>query len=136
LGTPYAVVTDGDPNAGKGRTGADRVKALAKAVQDGGTHDPEDLGIFFGKLTFEADLFDASEANRTAMFDALESLSRTDRAREKVTESRDRSDFNGEDFLQLIPSVQKGRFAQRLASSAAQIDAPDYVGRALKHLMA
>lgn len=136
LGTPYAVITDGDPEAGKGKTGADRALALARALDEEGA-DPEGVGIFCGDVTFEVDLFDASSDNEAAMFDALETFSLSNSAREKIAEAREAGNMVGKDFLPSIGvgALTKGRFAQRLASSFESLDAPDYIERALDHLM-
>jgi len=114
IGTPYAVVTDGDPGAGAGRTGAARVRKLAEAIgQD--PADPEAAGLFCGSTTLEADLFDESHANARAMVKALLTmpLNVTERTRIKSAFA-DRS-LTGESFLPYI-AKRKGRFAQRVAS--------------------
>lgn len=134
LGTRYVVITDGDPKAGKGKTGAERAAALAKALGEEGVN-PKDLAIFCGDVTFEVDLFDASSDNEAAMFDALQTCGLSKPAREKIAEARDAGNMVGEDFLRYMGTLTKGRFAQRLASSFESLDAPDYIERALDHLM-
>lgn len=135
IGTPYAVITDGDPEAGKGKTGAERAAALAKALGEEGT-DPEKLGIFCGDTTFEADLFDASWDNDAAMLEALQSFQLSAKTKERLAEAHGARNMTGETFLAFVGGLMtKGRFAQRLASSAESLDAPEYVDRALKHLL-
>lgn len=134
LGTPHAVVTDGDPKAGKGKTGDDRLAALLKALGEDGAQ-PEDVGLFRGAETFEIDVFDASEANEEAMFAALASL-RGPLAAKRIMAKHDAGDVTGDQFLDLVEAGStKGRFAQRLASLSDHLDAPDYLERALEHLM-
>ena len=55
LGTRCAVITDGDPRGPLSRTGANRVRVLAKAVS-GDDVDPEEIGFFHGEHTLELDL--------------------------------------------------------------------------------
>jgi putative ATP-dependent endonuclease of OLD family len=134
LGTPYAVITDGDPEAGDGRTGPERVQRLADAlVGEGG--DPKELGLFCGETTFETDLFEATEGNRSAMFDALLSFGRSDRTTARLTAAREDGSMTAEAFLGYIERLSKGRFAQRLAASTEALDAPAYAQHALQHLM-
>lgn len=73
LGTPFAVITDGDPTAGSGRTGEDRVRRLAERL-DADDADPVRLGLFHGDTTFETDLYEASADNATSMLTALASF--------------------------------------------------------------
>jgi putative ATP-dependent endonuclease of OLD family len=134
LGTPYAVITDGDPTAGTGRTGADRLARLAQAVGSDATA-PEELGFFRGDDTFETDLFAVSDENRAAMLDALATYPWSDRRRARIEEARTSGDFTGEDLLGYVDDLSKGRFAQRLAAGTAALDAPSYITRAVEHLM-
>lgn len=135
IGTPYAVITDGDPDAGKGKTGAERAAAVAKALGEEGT-DPEQLGVFYGDTTFEVDLFDVSHENDAAMVKALKSLRPGPKTKKRLTEAHDAGDLTGETFLAFIDGfTTKGRFAQRLASSCESLDPPAYVDRALGHLL-
>jgi putative ATP-dependent endonuclease of OLD family len=77
LGTPYAVITDGDPDVGTGRTGAERVQRLADVLaedEDEETEaeaDPENFGLFHGESTFETDLYETSDENRATMLATL-----------------------------------------------------------------
>lgn len=127
LGTPHAVITDGDPTAGSGKTGAERLLKLAGAVGEDST-PPEDLGFFCGDETFETDLFSASDANRAAIIAALKTYKWSPRRRQRIGDEMD--------VLPYLEIVGKGRFAQRLATTAESLDAPDYIDQALKHLMA
>jgi putative ATP-dependent endonuclease of OLD family len=133
IGTPHAVITDGDADKGTGRTGADRVRKLATAVA-GDDAEPEQVGLFHGATTFEADLFDASEDNRSAMFAALLALSWTDSARQKIVAARDEQSISGADFLGYVDRAGKGRFAQRLATLSKDLQHPSYIERGLAFL--
>jgi putative ATP-dependent endonuclease of OLD family len=127
LGTAHVVITDGDPAAGTGRTGAERLAALVKDLgKEGAT--PEDLGFFCGTRTFETDLFDASDANRGKIVAALRTF--------EWSEHRAAGIGSDMDLLSYVDVVSKGRFAQRLATTANSLDAPKYIERALEYLMA
>jgi putative ATP-dependent endonuclease of OLD family len=134
LGTPHAVITDGDPAAGTGRTGPDRLARLATAVGADGT-PPEQLGFFSGDATFEVDLLAASEANGIAMLDALETFAWSRSREGRIAEARTNGDLTGEELLGFVDTVSKGRFAQRVATTATSLDAPAYIRRALEHVM-
>jgi putative ATP-dependent endonuclease of OLD family len=134
IGTPYAVITDGDPGAGKGRTGAERLAKLAALVGKA-NQSPEKLGLFAGDETFESDLFDASHDNEAAMFSALESFTWAAKSKQKIAAARKSGETTGEEFLAWVTTIGKGRFAQRLAAADTPLDPPVYVRNALKHLM-
>ncbi|MFL5899079.1 MAG: ATP-dependent nuclease [Solirubrobacterales bacterium] len=134
IGTPHAVITDGDPNAGSGQTGADRAEKLTEVLGAAGT-DPGELGIFVGDTTFESDLFDASDKNAEAMVEAAGDLELTGPQQKKFEEAKSDGGFDGSDYLDLLAG-RKGRAAQRLAARVEELDAPPYIERALKHLMA
>lgn len=97
---------------------------------------PEQLGFFSGDDTFEVDLLEASEANGIAMVDALGTFAWSQNREDRIAEARRNGDLTGEELLAFADAVSKGRFAQRVATTAASLDAPGYVRRALDHLMA
>jgi putative ATP-dependent endonuclease of OLD family len=134
LGTPYAVITDGDPDAGSGRTGPERMQRLADALAGEGSN-PKELGLFCGETTFESDLFEVTEDNRSAMLNALLSFRRSDSMRAQSATPQGDASMAAETFLRYVERVSKGRFAQRLAASTETLDAPAYVQHALEHLM-
>jgi hypothetical protein len=70
------------------------------------------------------------------MLAALQSFQLSANTRERLDEARGAGDMTGEAFLAFVGRIMtKGRFAQRLASSSESLDAPEYVDRALKHLL-
>lgn len=125
IGTPYSVITDGDPEAGRGKTGAERVSKLAAKVDDGRT--PQELGLFCGTDTLEVDLYEASTANQEAIRAALTTF--------RWPEPRARAIQAGFDLMPYVEAVGKGRFAQRLTMTARALDAPEYVSEAIEHLL-
>jgi putative ATP-dependent endonuclease of OLD family len=131
LEIPWAVITDGDPNAKGVRAGVRRANRLLTRLNSDA--EPEDEGIFVGKTTFEYDLFLASDGNAAAFVDALEGLGLSAPRAATVASWREEEESPAaEDFLPVISAAGKGRLAHRLARS--QLDAPDYVARALRYL--
>ncbi|MBH0781877.1 ATP-dependent nuclease [Nocardia bovistercoris] len=133
IGTPYAVITDGDPSAGTGKTGADRARKIAVALGED-PNLPESFGVFYGVETLEADLYDTSDNNATAMMDALLSFKWSAAKAKGFRDSRDSGNLRGSDFVGYVKKM-KGRFAQRLTAQCPRLDAPEYVTRALSHLI-
>lgn len=133
LGTPYAVITDGDPDKGKGRTGAERAARIAELVGPVGA-TAATLGLFAGDTTFETDLFETTPQNSAKMFNALRSLASSEEARKWLDNQRENGTLTAERFLGLVDRVGKGRFAQRLAATATSLDPPAYIKSALDHL--
>lgn len=134
IGTPYAVLTDGDQDKKAGRTGADRVRRLVAAL-GGEANKAQQLGLFCGETTFEADLFEASEHNQALMFEALLTFVSSESTRETIESSRDEGSTSGEEFLRYVNRAGKGRFAQRLAGLDSSLDAPSYIESGLAHVM-
>jgi putative ATP-dependent endonuclease of OLD family len=133
LRIPWAVITDGDPNAEGARVGVRRAALLLERLGSAAA-SPEEAGIFVGETTFEYDLFAAAEVNATAFFDALESLGPTAPAAAKLASWRDEGSPPAEELLSLVEGAGKGRLAHRLADT--QLDAPEYVAAALRYLAA
>ena len=130
------MITDGDPDAGKGKTGAEHATALAKAL--GAARAPTRRSwIFSGDTTFEADLFDASFDNDAAMLAALESFRLSAKTKNRLA---DAGALTGETFLAFVGGLMaQGRFAQRLASwpssKSGWTGLEEFVDRALKRLL-
>lgn len=133
LGTPYAVITDGDPDAGVGRTGLERVRMLARSV-GADEDDPAAAGLFYGTRTLESDIFEASLSNSEAMVNALLTLLTVESKRTDLRTAHAAGTMTGQAFLDHVKR-QKGRFAQRLAAQTSDLDPPTYVQSALTHLM-
>lgn len=132
IGTPYAVITDGDPGAGVGKTGAERLQRILDALS---VTDPNDAGVFVGSHTFEVDLFNRSQHNAELMVEARQGLPMTVAKRLKLKADFKSGALDGEEFLNYLSSI-KGRFAQRLAAKDKKLDCPNYVQEALDHLIA
>jgi putative ATP-dependent endonuclease of OLD family len=133
IGTPFALITDGDPGAGSGRTGADRIARLVKAIDSDA--EAEDLGLFHGETTFETDLFDTSEANRETMIEALLSFPWGTRVRAEIEEERGDDTLDSDSMLTYIERVSKGRYAQRLSARVEPLQPPRHLQRALDYLL-
>jgi putative ATP-dependent endonuclease of OLD family len=132
LGTPHAVITDGDPRGPQSRTGERRMTALAEKVAAGAS--PEDLGLFHGEHTLEVDLYNADSENAGALLSALQKY-KWSSARTQMLEQAVAGDgLNAEQLMVLIDAVSKGRFAQRVAGQNAELEPPEYVRRALAFL--
>ncbi|SES19472.1 ATP-dependent nuclease [Lentzea albida] len=124
LGIRWAVITDGDGDAGPARAG----RLLAALSLNG---DPGEHGIFVGTSTFEYDLLYAHPSNVKPCFGTLWELS-ADRARATMETWVSQWPEIGTYLTTIDKAGGKGRFAQRLASQ--QIWPPDYVHSALRYL--
>ena len=135
LGTPHAVVTDGDPRGPESLTGQNRVETLATKLAGEGAV-PGDIGLFHGVDTLESDLFGASNDNQQAMLEALGSFEWGPVLRVEIDQAIDETQPLAEGrLLHLIGLVSKGRFAQRLAGRDATLVPPTYVDAALRRLV-
>lgn len=135
IGTPHAVVTDGDPSGPRSRAGSERMRILAADIAGEGA-DPADEGLFHGEHTFERDLYATHASNAEAMLVALDGF-RWSRQRETELESaRGGAGLSGERLMVFIDAATKGRFAQRLAREVEELVPPPYVVSALDHLLA
>ena len=134
IGTPYAVITDGDPDAGTGRTGPDRIAKLARAINTK-AGSSADLGLFCGERTFEVDLLATSDTNQEAMIAALLTFGLSAERKKQLTAALENHGLTGDELLAIVQPASKGRFAQRLAAQVATIDAPQYIEDALDHLL-
>lgn len=133
LGIPWCVITDGDQQEDGSRAGEKRANSLLSKLNATGA--PEDAGIFVGDSTFEYDLFQASTVARSAFVSALLELA-SEASHVKIDEWREHDP--GVDLL--VKTIRgaggKGRFAQRLSASTAELEGPAYVNRALDYLVA
>lgn len=135
LGTPFVVVTDGDPDAGTGRTGSDRAKQLARRLGFD-ENDSESAGVFVGQHTLETDLFLASPGNAQVMTDVLLSFGWGRSSRENIERMIGEARMDADEFLKLVNRVSKGAYAQRLSLRGGELDAPEYVARAVARVSA
>lgn len=158
LETPYAVITDWDPIESKPALGINRAKKLvllaenirignrpkelAKELQQLITVDALDefsnrcdsFGIFTNYVTLEVDLFEDG-FNEQIISTLREHPWGAERKCliEKWATSPDELDV--EQYLSLIETIGKGRFAQRLASRIDGITPPDYICNAINYLV-
>jgi putative ATP-dependent endonuclease of OLD family len=135
IGTPHAVITDGDPSGPRSRTGSERLRTLARALI-GGDPDPTTLGLFYGEHTFERDLYAADSDNAEAMLASLDSFRWGAERETELQEARNGPGLSGDRLMVFVDAVSKGRFAQRLAHETDELVPPVYVTRALEHLLA
>lgn len=133
LGTPHAVITDGDPRGPSSRTGEQRLTVLAESLE-GQDAEPVDLGLFHGEHTFEIDLVEANEGNRRRVLEALDGFHWGHQRKAELHSALDGGEFPHERLMVFIEAVAKGRFAQRLAGDADGLVAPPYIAQALEHL--
>ena len=132
LWIPWAVITDGDPNDKGARAGVRRAELLLNRL---GSHasSPEEAGIFVGETTFEYDLLSASDTNVDSLLEALNSFKLGATRAEAVARWREeKTPPVRDEFLDVVEHVGKGRLAHRLDGLC--LDAPDYVGKALRYL--
>ena len=133
LGTPHAVITDGDPRGPLSRTGRRRMERLAGRVAGEGA-EPADHGLFFGEHTLELDLYSADSGNEQAMLEALDHFNWGTGREAELQAALGGDGLEDERLLVFIEAVAKGRFAQRLAGDVEKLVPPDYVRAALDHL--
>lgn len=133
LGTPWAVLTDGDPD--KQVTGARRVELLLDRLGVAG-EDPKSHGIFIGDVTLEQDVIAAHPTNAAAAVQALASLALPKVASERVDAWRRGEPIDAGEAMDIVSSVGKGLFAQRLASGGVELIGPEYILSAVTYLMA
>ncbi|SIL04429.1 recombination protein F [Mycobacteroides abscessus subsp. abscessus] len=130
LSIPWAVLTDGDPDAEGISQGAKRVADLLSVLGLDGT--PGDNGCFVGAETFEYDLISDEPSNTAAAFEALHDLSAAPSQAAVASWKNSVPDRN--DFMKAIKNAGgKGRYAQRLA--LADVRAPAYIASALQYLV-
>lgn len=126
LGIPFAVITDGDPEAKESATGCKRAAALLSML--GHEDDFEsiapgakraafaELGVFVGEVTLEVDL--VRSGYRGSVAHALLALapSRSAEIRAKALGETE-EELDTKRLLTDIRAIGKGRFAQRLAAT-------------------
>ncbi|KAF1716113.1 ATP-dependent nuclease [Pseudoxanthomonas wuyuanensis] len=158
LGIPFAIVTDWDPMGDdklplgfnrswrlvgvieETRTGKGQAALIAKIKKmddyDRFCEVCEEYGIFSNSHTLEVDLFKAKHLVDSVVATLREHKLSKDRAAWVDGWETKPASLVEEDYLALIESIGKGRFAQRLASRVAGGAPPDYIERAIEHVVA
>lgn len=131
LSTPFAVVTDGDPDKEGASRGLARAKALASRIGTG-QQSPESTGIFVGQQTLEIDLYNESSDNAETMREALLSFPWKPRARQNIQSQISKGEFDSVALMKRVRAVSKGAYAQRLAAIDHEWDLPAYISDAIE----
>jgi putative ATP-dependent endonuclease of OLD family len=146
LGIPYAILTDGDPDAEEVLGGLRRAESLLEKLYpetewnlptwEDTDEAAAENGIFVNGHTFEIALF---ECGLAVEFDeAMTSISSTGKRTERMKEwVLGNEGFDPDQFLKDIDEVSKGRFAQRLASfivKRGSTACPDYIKKAIAYV--
>lgn len=144
LQIPFAVLTDMDPQPGGSSLGIARAArllatmvdadAVRTALENGSLPElASQHGIFLNSSTLEIDLWQAGAA--VAMCDSLIELA-GEMARERAeTYRKDPPDTIPEELLGDILATGKGRFAQRLCAHLRPEHCPEYIRRAIEHVV-
>ncbi len=158
LGIPFAIVTDWDPRNGdrtplgysrtltlvatieQAKTGedADELIAELKGIDDYGDFCKrcEEFGIFSNFKTLEIDLFEGGYAE--AIIENLREAQFGKQRTELIDAWEDEhGSLDQAQFLSMVESIGKGRFAQRLASRMSGLEAPPpYIDAAIRFVAA
>jgi putative ATP-dependent endonuclease of OLD family len=154
LGIPFSVVTDYDLVDGvpraynralriafhilKSQGGVDvgeEIKSImAKGINDNAFLKCEESGIFVNSGTLETELFAGDYA-----IEMIETLRKEKFSKERLAlldawELSPKSVDHGE-LLKMIEQMGKGRFAQRLAARTPGKRVPDYIAKAINHVI-
>lgn len=158
LGIPFAIITDWDLRVGVAPLGEKRITDLVRAIatartadrtvppavesriDEGGTAGRralgEEFGIFTNTHTLEVDLF-ADDDFRPLVIETLREgpFGPTRRARLDAWEAAPHN-LDSTQFLAMVETMGKGRFAQRLASRLNGATPPDYIRDAIAFVSA
>jgi len=143
LKTPFAVVTDRDPQDAGGSLGETRVQKLVAEMlkpEEYKSASKEELlklapkkGLFVGDYTFEVDLFRCGR--RISMCKTLMELSDNAEAKKRAAVwFKKPAEMEPEQLLKDITAIGKGRFAQRLASRISKDICPQYMRDAITYV--
>ncbi|MDC6160143.1 AAA family ATPase [Achromobacter xylosoxidans] len=152
LGIPFSVVTDWDPDSkGQNPLGFNRSWQLAEAiltvqnikgrvalidsikVMSGNelASACEKYGIFSNYYTLEIDLFKSNEFT-SLIIETLREVKWSEERRNWIDEwEKEPKKLNSENYLKLIDTCSKGRFAQRLATRVQGVRPPKYISDAI-----
>lgn len=157
LGIPFAVITDWDPIEDKPSLGINRAKKivlLAEQIKTGSSpralfeelkqliQDDLDafssrcdsLGVFTNFHTLEVDLF--KDGFNKQLLDTLQEHSWSNERKSWIEEwAKDPDVLDIENYLKLIETIGKGRFAQRLASRIGGMEPPEYIRNAIEYVV-
>ncbi len=155
LEIPFAVVTDWDPLNGQRPLGWNRTLELVRSIERvrtgrnpvalirelGDIDDPNDFchrseeyGIFSNANTLEVDMF-SDDFIAPILETMREAGLSAERAGWVDSWEEDPEALNATQYLKIIDSVGKGRFAQRLASRVEGIDPPTYIANAIQFVV-
>lgn len=155
LGIPFAILTDWDPRGAQQPLGRNRALKLIRTIEKqrtgvapaelitelGGIKDGHRFGmrcaqhgVFTNIDTLEVDLFDGDFIDPIVETLREQNLS-VERAAWVDRWDEDPSTLDPENYLKLIESVGKGRFAQRLASRITDIAPPSYIAGAISYVV-
>ena len=153
LGIPFAVVTDWDPQGEDSALGWNRSRKLVSVIEETRTgkiptlvltklDEAEDgnefakqceaYGIFSNLDTLEVDLFGASTFRPHILKTLNERKWGVERKAALAQWEADSKTLDRGQYLSMIESIGKGRFAQRLVSRISEVDPPAYITRAIK----
>lgn len=164
MGIPFSVITDWDPRPGQKPLGENRAIQLVQVIGRGQAGaDPDELlaelhqyaadtkwddfddrctehGVFTNVHTLEVDLFNSGYAEEII---ATLREQRFGPARQQLIDTweQDPSQLDVKQYLDMIESIGKGRFAQRLASRLADMGMgidmgpPEYIQRAIRYVV-
>lgn len=156
LGIPFSIVTDWDPLEGKNPLGYNRSLRLAEVIAETKTGKSQEvlvkklqeedvvafcdacekLGIFSNLHTLEIDLFGDKKLRVPVIRTLREQKFSPTRCGWIDEWEADPKSLHHENYIKLIESIGKGRFAQRLASHIETIAPPSYIKRAIEHVVA
>ena len=157
LRIPFAVITDWDPIEGKSPLGINRAKKLvllAEKIKTGLSLQElfkelnqliqddinefisrcDSLGVFTNLHTLEVDLFE--DGFNEQLLDTLQEHNWSAERKIWLEEwAGDPDTLDIENYLKLIETIGKGRFAQRLASRIGGMEPPKYIRNAIEYVV-
>ncbi len=143
LNTPFAVVTDRDPQEKGEPLGEVRIRKLLAEVlepNDYKARSGEKLlkkapssGFFLGDHTFEVDLFKCGR--HKSICSVLKELSDSAAVKERAERwKKNPTEMDPDRLLSDIKAIGKGRFAQRLATRISKNICPPYIKEAIAYV--
>lgn len=158
LRIPFSVVTDWDPTDKKSALGARRSAKLAMLINQTSNRRPPKqlqdalvealdksdwptldrecnaLGVFTNNYTLEIDLFDGDFADQ--IIATLREQKFGTRRIAMIDEWAAKNDeIDHDEYLKMIDTIGKGRFAQRLASRIGGMTPPEYIRDAIQFVV-